>query len=61
MPDRDAPVSSAQLLESLDRHFMAACPSLSTSQLREHETTGACRECRQRAQSALGSKENANG
>jgi hypothetical protein len=34
------------LLESLDRHFKAGCPALSTSQLREHEVTGSCPECR---------------
>jgi hypothetical protein len=28
---------------------MAGCKSLSTSQLREHEASGACRECSERA------------
>jgi hypothetical protein len=42
-----------QLLESLDRHFLARCPDLSTSQLREHEDIGSCAECRERAQSAV--------
>lgn len=42
-------MTAADLLESLDRHFMAGCPGLSTSQLREHEASGACRECSERA------------
>lgn len=42
-------LTSAELLESLDRHFMAGCPSLSTSQLRKHQASGACRECTERA------------
>lgn len=44
---------AGQLLESLDRHFLAGCEGLSTSQLREHEDTGACAECRERAQGAV--------
>jgi hypothetical protein len=44
-------MTAADLLESLDRHFMAGCPSLSTSQLREHDASGACRECSERASS----------
>ena len=42
-------MTAAELIESLDRHFMAGCKSLSTSQLAEHEATGACRECSERA------------
>lgn len=41
--------SNEELLESLDRHFMAGCPSLSTSQLRQHQASGSCRECGERA------------
>lgn len=37
------------LIESLDRHFAAGCPSLNGGQLRAHEATGSCPECRQRA------------
>ena len=43
----------ADLLESLDRHFLAGCASLSTSQLREHQATGTCPECRDRASGAI--------
>lgn len=42
------------LLESLDRHYAAGCPALLTSQLREHEATGACRECSERARVLAG-------
>ena len=42
-------MSGEELLESLDRHFMAGCPSLSTSQLRQHQASGSCPECRKRA------------
>ena len=42
-------MTAAELLESLDRHFLAGCKSLSTSQLREHEASGVCRECTERA------------
>jgi hypothetical protein len=45
----DETVTAAELLESLDRHFLAGCPSLSTGQLREHKATGTCPECRERA------------
>ena len=44
-----------KLLESLDRHFLAGCPELSTAQLREHEATGTCPECRRRASREAGS------
>lgn len=44
-------MTAAELLESLDRHFIAGCPSLSTSQLREHKAAGSCPECRERAAS----------
>jgi hypothetical protein len=43
-------MTSEELLESLDRHFTAGCRSLSVSQLEEHEASGVCRECRERAQ-----------
>lgn len=43
-------MSAEELLESLDRHFLAGCPALSTAQLREHEASGSCPECRDRAQ-----------
>jgi hypothetical protein len=46
--------TAGELLESLDRHFLAGCPSLSTIQLREHEQDGTCYECRQRAPGILG-------
>ena len=42
-------MDAEQLLESLDRHFLAGCPSLSTSQLEQHEARGACRECERAA------------
>jgi hypothetical protein len=42
-------VTGEELLESLDRHFLAGCPSLSTDQLREHQAKGTCLECRSRA------------
>jgi hypothetical protein len=42
-----------ELLESLDRHFLAGCASLSTSQLREHQATGTCPECRDRASGGI--------
>jgi hypothetical protein len=45
-------VSAAELLDSLDRHFMAGCPSLSDTQLREHDATGTCPECVGRAAQA---------
>jgi len=41
-----------ELLESLDRHFIAGCPSLSTSQLRAHQARGVCPECQARAAAA---------
>ena len=37
--------AAARLLESLDRHFLAGCPSLSTSQLEQHRATGTCPDC----------------
>lgn len=43
------PASVAALIESLDRHFLTGCPSLSASQLRAHQQRGTCRECRHRA------------
>ena len=47
------PLDAAELIESLDRHFLAGCPSLSTSQLRSHQARGFCRECVRRATAAL--------
>ena len=46
-------MTAAELIESLDRRFMAGCKSLSTSQLAEHEASGACRECSERARAVL--------
>jgi len=43
-------MTTAELLESLDRHFTAGCHSLSTTQLQEHKASGVCRECSERAQ-----------
>lgn len=51
-PDQNT--RSPELLASLDRHFAAGCPALSTSQLREHQASGACRECSKRAREAGG-------
>jgi hypothetical protein len=45
-------VTDTDLIESLDRHFMAGCPALSSGQLSEHEASGACRECTARAREA---------
>jgi hypothetical protein len=42
-------VTDEELLESLNHHFLAGCPSLSTGQLREHKAAGSCPECRKRA------------
>jgi len=42
-------VSPEELTESLDRHFLAGCLNLSVSQLHEHQATGVCPECRDRA------------
>jgi len=55
-----APGNDEALLESLDRHFIAGCPSLSTSQLREHQSRGACRECETRARAARASARRAS-
>ena len=49
----EAAVTTDELLESLDRHFLAGCPELSTSQLRDHERTGTCPECRGRASGSV--------
>ena len=38
-----------EVVDSISRHLLAGCPSLSTGQLREHEATGTCPECRDRA------------
>ena len=38
-------MSPEQLLESLDRHFAAGCPTLSTKQLLQHWARGTCLEC----------------
>ena len=43
-------MSIEELLGSLDRHFMAGCPTLAASQLAEHWATGNCPECRDRAE-----------
>jgi hypothetical protein len=48
------------LLESLDRHFIAGCPSLSTSQLREHQARGACADCESRAKATAATAEQAD-
>jgi hypothetical protein len=37
---RMASMTAEEVLESLDRHFLAGCPALSAGQLREHETAG---------------------
>jgi hypothetical protein len=47
-------VAAARLLESLDRHFLAGCPSLSTSQLEQHKAAGSCPDCSEPAAVALG-------
>jgi hypothetical protein len=47
-----APQDSAELLESLGRHFLAGCAYLTGSQLADHQTTGSCPECRARANAA---------
>jgi hypothetical protein len=38
-----------ELLESIDRHFMAGCGFLDAVQLRAHERSGVCPECTARA------------
>jgi hypothetical protein len=42
-------VTPIEVVDSISRHFLAGCPNLSISQLREHEATGTCPECRDRA------------
>ena len=45
-------MTSEELLESIDRHFMAGCPSISTSQLRQHQARGVCPACAEAAAEA---------
>lgn len=42
-------LTPSELLESLDRHFMAGCGFLDGRQLEAHERDGTCPECRARA------------
>jgi hypothetical protein len=39
-------MTGEELLASVARHFDAGCAALSTSQMREHQVTGSCEECR---------------
>jgi hypothetical protein len=47
--DAVSSLSDEQLLESLDRHFMAGCGFLDAAQPRSHQTYGSCLECTERA------------
>lgn len=47
-------MSDEELLESIDRHFMAGCPAINTTQYRQHEKAGICPECSARALVAAG-------
>ena len=42
-------MTADEIVGSISRHFLAGCPDLSASQLREHEATGTCPECRDRS------------
>jgi hypothetical protein len=52
-------MSDEELIESLDRHFIAGCEGLTSGQLREHEQHGHCRECRYRSATAASARVNA--
>jgi hypothetical protein len=51
---------TARLLESLDRHFLAGCPSLSARQLAQHRARGSCTDCTEGAAAALEEAERRN-
>jgi hypothetical protein len=45
-------VTDEELLESLDRHFLAGCKGLTPRQLQQHKATGTCHECQRLARLA---------
>ena len=53
-------MTNDELLESLDRHFLAGCASLSTSQLEQHRASGSCRDCTKGARAAREEAERRN-
>lgn len=49
-----------ELLESLDRHFLAGCADLDFSQMAQHRARGSCRDCTEEARAAREEAERRN-